>query len=265
MSTDTTLYDNESGYWEQRLGADVPLNSVGYHGLSDSYVAWLYRVRAQRFTKIVRPLVQPNMRVIDAGSGGGFYVSLWQRLGVKHITATDLTQASLRALLRRFGGIETAQWDVGGSDLPGAPGSFDAVSCMDVLHHLMDDGAYERAIGNCAKLLRPGGVLILTDNFLHGPAYCGPHHVSRPLVQIERVIRGAGLRMLARKPMFVLMNNPIDSRSTLFKYYWKALSLVSEFAPAGAVTGALLYPLELALTALLAEGPSTEIALAVKP
>lgn len=265
MSTDTTLYDNERSYWEQRLGSEVPLNSVGYHGLSDPYVAWLYRVRARRFTSIVRPIVQPNMRVLDAGSGGGFYVSLWQRLGVERITATDLTQASLRALLRRFRGIETAQWDIGAGDLPAPEGTFDAVTCMDVLHHLMDDNAYERAIGNCARLLRSGGVLIFTDNFLHGPAYRGPHHVSRPLIQIERVLRGAGLRLLARKPMFVLMNNPIDSRSAIFKYYWKALSLVSEYAPAGALTGALLYPVELALTALLSEGPSTEIALAVKP
>lgn len=263
--TSQTLYDNESSYWEQRLGDDVPLNSVGYHGLSDTYVAWLYRVRARRFLSAVRPIVRPGMRVLDVGSGGGFYVSLWQRLGVGRITATDLTRASLRALARRFAGIETAQFDIGGTHLPAPAGSFDAITCMDVLHHLMDDAAYERAIHNCAALLRPGGVLIFTDNFLHAAEYRGPHHVSRPLVQIERILRGAGLRMSARKPMFVLMNNPIDSRSTLFKNYWKLLSFASEYAPVGAVTGALLYPLELALTAALPEGPSTEIALAVKP
>lgn len=263
--TGDSLYDNERSYWEARLGNDVPLNSVGYHGLSDAYVAWLYRVRARQFLRVVRPFARTGMRVLDAGSGGGFYVSLWRRLGAARITATDLTQASLKALERRFPGIETAQFDLGGAHLPAPAGSFDAVSCMDVLHHLMDDGAYERAIRNCAAMLKPGGVLVFTDNFLHGPAYWGSHHVSRPLAQIERVIHDAGLRMSVRKPMFVLMNNPIDSRSKVFKYYWKAMSFASEFPPIGAVTGAALYPIELALTAALREGPSTEIAVAVKP
>jgi SAM-dependent methyltransferase len=261
----TTAYDNERSYWEMRLGDDVPLNSVGYHGLSNAYVAWLYRVRAQRFPQIMRPFVRPNMRVLDAGSGGGFFISLWRRMGVEHITATDLTTASLRALARRFPGIETAQFDVGGTELPAAPESFDAVSCMDVLHHLMDDTAYENALGNCARLLRPGGVLVFTDNFLHGPEYRGPHHVSRPLSKIEQMVGDAGMRLVVRKPMFVLMNNPIDSKSALFKTYWKALSYASEVAPVGAITGALLYPLELALTTALPEGPSTEIAVALKP
>lgn len=265
--TGDALYDNERSYWENRLGEDVPLNSVGYHGLSDAYVAWLYRIRARRFLRVVRPFARPGMRVLDAGSGGGFYVSLWQRLGVdtRSITATDLTRASLKALERRFPGVRTAAFDLGGDGLPGESGSYDAISCMDVLHHLMDDRAYERAIRNCARLLAPGGALIFTDNFLHGPAYRGPHHVSRPLAQIERATREAGLELRVRKPMFVLMNNPIDSRSALFKLYWKLLSFASEFRPVGAVTGAMLYPIELALTALLSEGPSTEIAVAVKP
>lgn len=264
MTTDS-LYDNERSYWETRLGDDVPLNSVGYHGLSDAYVAWLYRVRRRRFLSVMKPFVRPAMRVLDAGSGGGFYVGLWRELGVERITATDLTHASLRALARRFPGIDTAQFDLGGAGLPGAPGSYDAVSCMDVLHHLMDDAAYERAIRNCAQLLRPGGALVFTDNFLHSQEYRGPHHVSRPLAMIERAVREAGLRMKVRKPMFVLMNNPVDSRNPLLKFYWRAMSFASEFAPVGAVTGALLYPAELALTAVLPDGPSTEIAVAVKP
>lgn len=263
MTTDS-LYDNERSYWEARLGEEVPLNSVGYHGLSDAYVSWLYRVRERRFMRVVQPFLRSGMRVLDAGSGGGFYVRLWQRLGVERITATDLTHASLRALARRFPGIDTAQFDLGGTGLPGTPGSYDAVSCMDVLHHLMDDSAYERAIRNCAKLLRSGGALVFTDNFLHSQEYRGPHHVSRPLAMIERIVRDAGLHMAVRKPMFVLMNNPVDSHNTILKLYWKAMSFASEFAPVGAIAGALLYPAEIALTAVLSEGPSTEIAVAVK-
>ncbi len=257
-------YDNERAYWEERLGPDVPLNSVGFRGLSDSFVLWLYRIREQRFLTVAKPLVRPGMRVLDIGSGGGFYVALWKRLGVQDITATDLTEASIQAIGRRFPGINCARYDVGGADSPFELGSFDAISCMDVVHHLMDDAAYQRAFANCAGLLRPGGALIFTDNFLHGPAYRGPHHVSRSLTEIERSVTAAGLRITLRKPMFVLMNNPIDSRSRLFKFYWKLLSFVSENRWIGAITGALLFPFEKLLTSSLNEGPSTEIAIAIR-
>lgn len=257
-------YDNELSYWEKRLGADVPLNSVGYRGLSDSFVAWLYRVRARRFTAVARPYVKPQMRVLDVGSGGGFYVSLWKQLGVTDVTATDLTQASLRALNRRFSDIATAPFDIGAPELPFAAESFDAISCMDVVHHLMDDGAYQRAFENCARLLRPGGVLIFTDNFLHGPAYRGPHHVSRSLIHIEQVVRAADLRLEQRVPMFVIMNNPIDSRNPLFKFYWRAMNFALRNGTFGKCAGMLLYPLEISLTSILREGPSTEIGVARK-
>lgn len=262
--TQRALYDNELAYWEQRLGEDVPLNSVGYRGLSDAFVSWLYRVRSRRFSSIVAPLARPDMRVLDIGSGGGFYVALWKKFGVKDIVATDLTDASMRAVERRFPGVQTSRFDVGAQDVPFPAESFDAVSCMDVVHHLMDDAAYQRAFENCARLLRSGGFLIFTDNFLHGPAYRGPHHVSRSLIHIEQALRTAGFQIVKRAPMFVLMNNPIDSRSSLFKFYWRGMNFVLRNAAVGAVAGALLYPLELLLTSVLKEGPSTEIVVARK-
>lgn len=261
---DTSVYDNEITYWEQRLGDDVALNTVGYHGLSDAYVSWLYKVRQRRFLGIAKPLVTHDMRVLDIGSGGGFYLDLWRRLGAHDLTATDLTQSSLRAIRKRFPGVETAQLDIGANDVTFPGATFDAISCMDVLHHLMDDAAYERALKNCAQMLKPRGALIFTDNFLHGAAYRGPHHVSRPLIQIERFARDAGLRIETRKPMFVLMNNPVDSKNRFFKFYWRGMNFISENAKIGAITGAALYPFEIMLTSLLKEGPSTEICVARK-
>ncbi|HEV3152892.1 MAG TPA: class I SAM-dependent methyltransferase [Candidatus Baltobacteraceae bacterium] len=259
---ENTLRDSERDYWENRLGKDVPLNSVGYHGLSDAFVAWLYRVRAARFTQAVRSFARPGLRVLDIGSGGGFYIDLWRRLGVTDVTASDLTQASLDAIARRFPGTATIRFDAGADNVPLADGSFDAISCMDVVHHLMDDAQYERAIANCARLLKPGGMLVFTDNFLHGPAFRAAHSLSRPLIQIERILRGNGFSIESRRPMFVLMNNPIDSRSPAHALFWKCVSYMSENRVLGAIFGAAMYPAELALTSLLDEGPSTELCVA---
>lgn len=258
-----TADDAERAYWEQRLGADVPLHSVGYHGLSNAFVSWLYRVRVRRFRSMARAYANPQMRVLDVGTGGGFYLSLWRSLGARDLTATDLTEASLSAIRKRFPGVHTVRFDVTDANLPLEAASFDAITCMDVMHHIMEDAQYDQAMRNFARLLRPGGVLIFTDNFLHAQqAFVAPHSTNRPLAQIESILRAAGFTVQKRRPMFVLMNNPVDSSSGLFKFYWKAMGFLCENAVFGAIAGAMLYPLELLLTSVLYEGPSTEICVA---
>lgn len=258
-----TIHDAERSYWEQRLGADVPLHSVGFHGLSNAFVRWLYRVRVRRFCSIARPYAHPGMHVLDVGTGGGFYLSLWRTLGASQLTATDLTEASLSAVRRRFPDVHAVRFDIGDANLPLPEHAFDAITCMDVMHHVMDDSQYDQAMRNFARLLKPGGVLIFTDNFLHAPkAFVAPHSTNRPLAQIETSLRAAGFRVETRRPMFVLMNNPVDSPSALFRFYWRAVSFLCENAVFGFIAGALLYPLELLLTSVLSEGPSTEICVA---
>ena len=60
--------------------------------------------------------------------------------------------------------------------------------------------------------------------------------------------------------MFFLMNTPIDSRSRVMRLWWRALSGICHRSHrAGAILGALLFPVELMLTAIAGEGPSTEL------
>ena len=58
----------------------------------------------------------------------------------------------------------------------------------------------------------------------------------------------------------MLTNTPVDSDSGFLRRSWTAVNLLVRRGPGyGQVVGALLYPLELALTRILKEGPSTEI------
>ena len=50
---------------------------------------------------------------------------------------------------------------------------------MDVLFHIVDDDGYVRAIANLHSLLRPGGMLILTENLVHGDWHRGEHQVEQ--------------------------------------------------------------------------------------
>lgn len=129
-----------------------------------------------------------------------------------------------------------------------------------MLYHIVDDARFVRAIANIGELTRPGGHLLLSDNFLHGPAIRGPQQVSRSLAEIDAALAAAGFETVLRLSMFLLMNTPIDSQSRLLRRSWYAIQRICYRSnAAGAVVGALLFPLELLVTAEAREGPSTEL------
>ncbi len=249
-------------YWEERLRSRFGLDGVGYAGLGRAYNEWLYRVRERVFLDTVRELaIDPGRAtVLDIGSGTGFYVRLWRRLRARGVLGSDITETSVRALEQSFPETRFVRMDIGADVVPLTPGSFDVVSAFDVLFHIVDDARFERALLNIAGLLRPGGLFLYSDNFLHGPAVRAAHQVSRSLVDIERALHAAGLQPVRRRPVFVLMNSPVDSTSRLYRAGWALFERVLRRNQAfGALAGAVLFPVEILLLDLVCEGPSTEI------
>jgi SAM-dependent methyltransferase len=246
-------------YWERRLKT-FDLSAVGWQGLGLAYNRWVYRLRRAVFERALRDLgVDWNGKaVLDVGSGTGFYVAEWIALGAD-VTGSDLTRASVGALSTAFPGAKFVQWDVGDPP-PYAQGSFDAVSAMDVMFHIVDDSRYRAALQNISHLLKEGGYLILSDFLVHGPATRTTHQVIRPLHEFEDQLAACGLEMTLRRPMFVLMNTPVDSTSRGLHLQWRTLEdLVTRFPRLGNPAGAMLYPLEYLLVSLCKEGPSTEL------
>ncbi len=262
-------YVNESqihDYWEQRLRDGPTLANTGWLGWGAGFNQWMYRVRARSFVKRVRAALSrfgidiDRTKVLDIGSGTGFYIDLWRRVGASDIMCCDLTEAAVRALRERYPAAPCTQVDIGATALPYPAQTFGAISCMDVLFHIVDDGRYRQAIQNCAALLKPGGILIMTENCLHGNTVRSANQVSRSLTQIEDTISGSGLTIVERRPVFVLMNAPIDSGYAALKRFWSLLRACAGRRPStGFIAGALLYPFEVALTSVMREGPSTEM------
>jgi SAM-dependent methyltransferase len=249
-------------YWEQRLGERYTLDGVGWVGLGTAFNALVYRLRRRLFLRTVRRVLprREEARVLDIGSGTGFYVDCWHALGVRAVAGADITDVAVTALRGKHPQDRFERFDVGGTELPFEPGSFDAISCMDVLFHIVDDARFARALENLAALLAPGGVLVFSDNFLHGPAIRTEHQVSRSLAEIESALSAAGLDVVERRPMFVLFNTPVDSQSRVLRAWWSLLSSVALRSNAlGAALGALAYPLELLLVSTWRDGPSTEL------
>lgn len=249
-------------FWEQRLDEDWTETGVGYRALGRPFNRWMYRVRREVFLREARELDLdlPAARVLDVGSGTGFYVALWRELGAASVTGCDITESGVRRLRGRFPDVTFFRVDVSdpGPALPA--GSFDAVSCIDVLFHIVDDGRYEAAVHALAGLLRPGGYLLLSENFVHGPAQRGPRQVNRSLPDITGLLDRAGLEVLRRVPMLVLMNAHVDARPARRKLWGAALRAATALPPTGWLAGAALYPLERRLVSTRAESPTTELA-----
>jgi SAM-dependent methyltransferase len=253
-------------YWEQRLANQYSAGGVGYLGLTDSYNEWMYRVRRHVFLREVRRLGRPPTRVLDVGSGTGFYIACWHELGATQIVGSDLTDVATRNLAQRFPSDTFARFDVGGEELLFEEERFDAVSAMDVLFHIVDDDRFRRAFTNVFALLEPGGTFVVAENFLHRKPVRVVHQVSRTLGEIEGAAIDAGFQIVRRRPMFCLMNAPIDSESRLRQEWWARLRrATSGRQRAGTLVGAVLYPIELALVSVLREGPSTEVMICTKP
>ncbi|WP_345151223.1 class I SAM-dependent methyltransferase, partial [Nonomuraea rubra] len=161
------------------------------------------------------PLHLPDARVLDIGSGTGFYVRRWQGLGVKSIVGCDLTAAAVERLRGRFPGVEFHELDIAEPGDTLERGAFDAVSAMDMLFHITDDARYRAALGSVAAALRPGGIFVLSENFLQRPEQRGDHQVNHTLPWITRALDEAGFDVMRRMPMLVLMNAQVDAGPVL--------------------------------------------------
>jgi SAM-dependent methyltransferase len=255
-------FDNRQ-YWEARLREHYSLAGVGYLRLGRRFNEWMYRIRGEVFDRVAAHLAPAwqGKPVLDIGAGTGFYVDRWLRLGTS-VTGLDLTDKAVAELTVRFPAARFVRADIGGpmDGVPLQPASFDAVSAFDVLFHLVDDDQYARAFGNVARLLRPGGWFLWSDNFLRHATERVRHQASRPLAESVRLVEAAGLEVVERVPMFVLMNYPADTTSRLWRWGWTAMvAPAALWEPLGWALGGMLFPIERALVRRMRESPSTEL------
>src|SRR6266540_2803845 len=118
-----------------------------------------------------QPLIRArhDAEILDVGSGTGFYLDRWRELGLERTTGSDVSDIAVERLQRRYPSLNIVQLDIGEeSSAELAQRQFDIVSVFDVLFHITDDLKYHRAFENLAKLVRPGGLLVFSENFVHG-------------------------------------------------------------------------------------------------
>jgi SAM-dependent methyltransferase len=109
------------------------------------------------------------LRILDAGCGTGYNLVDLSRLGIA--TGIDLAREAVAYCRER--GVPAAR--AGLTALPFRDGAFDVVTSFDVIYHawVTDDRA---AVGEMARVLRPGGILLVRVPALR--ALWGAHDVE---------------------------------------------------------------------------------------
>lgn len=123
-------------------------------------------------------------RVIDVGCGGGILAESMALLGAQ-VTGIDMGEAPLSVAKLHLleSGAEVDYRQITAEEMAAQqPGSFDAVTCMEMLEHVPDPAS---VIQSCATLVKPGGWVFFSTINRNPKAFLlaivGAEHILRLL------------------------------------------------------------------------------------
>lgn len=138
----------------------------GYDQAAEFYDSWYWQKfwRANEFPLVLQAIRRklPISAILDIGIGTGAFFEYCEKslTEATRLVGIDVSAEMLaRARDRLNGSVQLIQADVQ-RKLPLETASFDIVTMMRVANHLSD---LQSAISEIARVLRPGGTLIVTD------------------------------------------------------------------------------------------------------
>ena len=121
----------------------------------------LHALNPVRLDYVKQRIALRDATVLDVGCGAGLLSEALAREGAR-VTATDLAPELIKvAKLHKLESQISVDYRLQSVESLAAepPGSFDAITCMEMLEHVPDPSAI---IAACATLLKPGGQLFLS-------------------------------------------------------------------------------------------------------
>jgi SAM-dependent methyltransferase len=159
------------------------LSKERYTRFADGYITSETHARGSdldRLLAIVEP--QSHWQALDIATGGG-HTALKFAPHVAHVIASDLTPRMLqkaRHFIVEEQGVDNVSFERADAEaLPFEGDRFDLVTCRIAPHHFPDA---QRFVEECARVLKPGAVLMLQDHVLPADA-----EAARFVDQFERL------------------------------------------------------------------------------
>ncbi len=188
----------------------------------------LHQINPLRLDWIQNMVPLKGLRVLDVGCGGGILADAMARQGADvlgiDLASKALKVAQLHALEAQTEGVQYRE--ISAESLAAEqPGSFDVVTCMEMLEHVPDPSLVVKA---CATLVKPGGHVFFSTINRNAKAFIfaivgaeyvlnllprGTHEYAKLIKPSELAAhcRGAGLELTHTKG---LQYNPFT------KHYW---------------------------------------------
>lgn len=131
----------------------------------------LHQINPLRLAWIENIVPIKGKRILDVGCGGGILADAMARSGAEvlgiDLSVKALRVAQLHALEAQTQGVEYRE--ISAEALANEqPGSFDVVTCMEMLEHVPDPSLVVEA---CAALVKPGGLVFFSTINRNAKAY----------------------------------------------------------------------------------------------
>ena len=187
-------------YWSRRLAGEFTLRGTGHQCYSERYNRWLYRRKRAALAAALRGL-PPRPAALDVGSGVGWVVAELLARGAS-VEGCDIADIAVERLRERFPEATFFQAAVGAAPLPRDDASYDVVTMLDVAYHVVDDALWEAAVADLARVLRPGGRLVVSDGLGADDVVPASHVRFRSRVRWEGAAAANGLSVVRVLPYF---------------------------------------------------------------
>jgi len=198
----------------EKVRAGIGMRHVG-GGESDAEAAALYRLRGANASRVLRKCSLPaNPRIMELGSGGGYWVEFFRQLDPEIFVGSDLSMTAVERLSSRYPDykfvcmLETEQaW----SRIQSL-GPYDLSLAIDVLYHITDDKTWEDALNHLCANVAASGLLLIADYFYEQPAerQSQTHVKHRKLQDYLDVLDKHGFEVEQVQPVFYFLNRIIS-------------------------------------------------------
>lgn len=170
--------DEAARYWENRHRQRGLMRSGGHVSRLESENLAFYLERVGLISRLLGGMGGGAARaeLLDAGCGKGVFSGLLADCGFR-VTGIDASGQAVNEATSRLPALSFEQTSLAAY----RPAHFfDAAIVIDVLFHILDDEEWEASILNIAKLVRFGGMLLVSDGLVQERSNQGQYVRFRP-------------------------------------------------------------------------------------